>query len=229
MEYKFNSERVIRFLFGVVGLLVAIDVVAKLIRFPLGLADTYGYWGLLDVDAENSFANFYSSVALLLASILLFLVAHKKELNLGLSKYWYGLAVIFLLFAFDEAIDIHEVVSEHVRRGFSVQGPQGESWLVPYLALTAVFGLLYLWFLYRIPSSVRNGLILAGVVYLIGVAGFEVFNEWYEKTYGHGLTHALLTTIEDAFEMVGVVLLIRTLLRHIEHYLGVLTLKTVKE
>jgi hypothetical protein len=203
--------------------------VSKLIRFPLGLEDNYGYWGLLDVDAENSFANFYSSVALLLASILLFLVARKKELSLGLSKYWYGLACIFLLFAFDEAIDIHEVVSEHVRRGFSVQGPQGESWLVPYLVLTAVFGLLYLWFLFRLPAPLRNGLILAGIVYLIGVAGFEVFNEWYEKTYGHGLAHALLTTVEDSFEMFGVVLLVRTLLRHIEHNLGMLVLKTARK
>jgi hypothetical protein len=201
---------------------------SKLLRFSLDIADNYGYWALLDVDAEKSFANFYSSVALLCASIFLFFTARNRELNLGLSVYWYGLAGIFLLFAFDEAIDIHEVVSEQVRKGFLIEGPQGESWLVPYLILTAVFGLLYLWFLYKIPASLRNGLIIAGIVYIIGVAGFEVFNEWFEKTYGHGLAHALLTTVEDSFEMFGVILLIRTLLRHAENKLGTFVLKIEK-
>jgi len=224
MEFIFKYERITQFLLSVVGVIVGVDIITKIIRFSYNIQDNYGYWSLLDIDVENSFGNFYSSVALLLVSIIFLLVAYNKKLNLGLANYWYGLAFIFCLFAFDEAIDIHEVISKHVEFGFLIHGPQGEAWLVPYLAFLVVFVLFYSRFLLKIPSSVRNGLIFATIIYMTGVAGFEVFTEWYEKIYGHGLVHALLTTVEDTFEMLGIILLIKTLLHHIEHEIGVLSL-----
>ena len=64
---------------------------------------------LFDFDREEkNIPNFYSAVALLLSSILLWLIAifHKERKE----KFypWSGLALIFCLLSFDEVLALHE-------------------------------------------------------------------------------------------------------------------------
>ena len=70
---------------------------------------------LFDVDEEDSVPTWYSASALLLASVLLFLMSQRKRADRDpWVRYWYGLSLAFAALSLDEIAGFHETLNDMV-------------------------------------------------------------------------------------------------------------------
>jgi hypothetical protein len=154
----------------------------------------------------------FSSVLLLVAALLAGLCA-RARLPGGGRRAWWGLAVVMALFSADEIVQLHERMS----LWFSFGGVLTFGWVVPAGAFVLVFGLCYLPFLLRQPRPVRNGLILAGALYVGGALLMELpLGAWTAIHGNDNLVYALIDDLEEALEMLGVIAFILTTLGALE-------------
>jgi len=77
----------------------------------------------------------------------------------------------------------------------------------------------------RIPAKTRNGLVLAGIVFVTGALGFEMIAggvSIFVATPGmtQSLAFSLCILCEETLEMLGVALALRTCLRHLTQRSG---------
>lgn len=178
----------------------------------------------LDLNSEGTPASYFSALALLATALTACLVA-RGAATAPERRFWLMTALLLAFFSFDEAASIHE--------GFVVIGkaflPQHGifyfTWWVPYvLALTPVLAILAPGLL-RIPAEVRNGLMLAGALFVTGALGLELVESRLADAAAAATAHtsqllrlrygfALLTLAEECLEMTAVAIALRTLLRH---------------
>jgi hypothetical protein len=169
---------------------------------------------LFDLDTENSFGTFYSSVTLLFCSILLTLIAcARKKIN---EQYLAWLFLGFIFLSLDEALKIHERVSGMVHRALDTDQLLYVSWVIPYGIASIAIGLLYLLFLFSLPAKTGILFVVAGGIYILGALGFEVLAA---LTYGYsheGFGYFLIATLEEVLEMVGILIFIYALMSYID-------------
>lgn len=208
---------VVSTLVTVASALLALSVLGQILTRGLGASLPFGLVPLFDVDQERSIPTFFS--ALLLAfSALLFALIGRAERGLRRSdhRYWYVLMGGFLLMAFDEAAHIHEEINAMLKSIPSGIGTLENPWALVAIAPIMVLGALFLGFLGRIPKSTRRHLLVAAALYLTGVIVIELLDGAYAQAYGAAnLAYAVLVTIEEAFEMAGIIVLNRGLLLHL--------------
>ena len=159
---------------------------------------------IFDVDEEDSVPTWYSTMALLLASALLWLISRRKRAEQdSWSRYWYGLSLGFAFLSLDEIAGFHETFNTLV----------DYSWAIPGGIVAAVIGLLYLKFLWHLPAQTRWLFIVAGAIFLGGAVGVELYTDWYDdEELLDTLAYNLWTAVEEGMEMGGVVLFIHALL-----------------
>ena len=159
---------------------------------------------LFDVDQENNLPTWYSGFLLMVAAALLGLLASKRrEQQDRWAPMWLTLAIGFLLMSLDEVAGVHESIN-------SVIIP---TWAYGGAVVVLALGALFIPFLRSLPPRTRNLFMIAGTIYLSGAValefpGNEMVASGYEKTLGY----ALMTLLEEALEMCGVVLFIRALI-----------------
>ena len=121
------------------------------------------------------------------------------------------MAWIILYLSFDEVAGVHETVNS----------PTMISWTIPFGLLALLVGAWMLPFVRRLPGPTRRGLIIAGIVYVAGAAGIELLtSQFFDEANKRQFIYALDTVAEEGAEMIGVVVLIHTLLRHMERAAG---------
>jgi hypothetical protein len=218
MTIEFNHHHPVRFLLWAVALLVAIHI-------AVGVVIAYGiesFWGfstttlsnIFNLGVESNVPTWFSSMILFLAALLLGICSvacrtkHPREVN-----YWRSLAILFVYISIDEAARLHETMSDWIARQYHLAGVFYYPWVLPFSGLVLICVLLYTRFLFRLSPSVRTILIASAVVYVTGALGLELF----EGIYRHDRwVYAILVTIEETLEMVGVVLLIHGLLTYLK-------------
>ena len=89
------------------------------------------------------------------------------------------------------------------------------AWLIPGIAFVIFMASATWRFLGRLPSATRRGLILAAVVYVSGAAGMELVEARLDSLWGT-FAFSLLVVVEESLEMAGLVILIHTLLSHLQ-------------
>ena len=120
---------------------------------------------------------------------------------------WRAMGWILLYLSFDEVAGVHET--------FNSLSPI--SWTIPFGLLAIVVGVWMLPFVMRLPASTRAGLIVSGVLYVAGAVGIELISShFFDESNKRQIDYAYLTLAEEGLEMLAVVLVIRTLLRHME-------------
>jgi hypothetical protein len=88
--------------------------------------------------------------------------------------------------------------------------------VIPGLVLAGVVAVLYGRFLLRQGRELCLGLQLAGALYVGGAAGVEAVAQARNAEHHLGrLTFFLLDTLEENLEMLGVVLLVAVVTRHL--------------
>lgn len=172
---------------------------------------------LFSVNLESSIPTWYATLLLFIASALLFMITTAKyRAGDTARRYWLGLALVFLYLSMDEGAVIHEILADPLQKTFNTSGYLYFAWQIVALPLVIIFALLYLRFLFRLPAHVRNAFIVAGVVFVGGGMGVEAIsaNEWQPDS-APTMTYLAIATVEESFEMFGVIIFIYSLLVYI--------------
>lgn len=179
---------------------------------------------IFSVDYELNVPAFFSTLILVFAAVLLAIITFFKKKQLAPYRWhWAILTCGFVFMAFDEMASIHERLIEPMRTvlGGENLGVLFFAWVVPGMAVVIVLGLVFLRFWWNLPARTRFWVLVAAVLYLAGAIGMELFDGSYAEIHGKkNLTYMMLSTIEEGFEMAGIIVLIKALIEYIASVFG---------
>jgi hypothetical protein len=202
----------------------------------------WGYEGLLqplrlfDVGEESNIPTWFSSLQLLLCSVLLAAIAVAQKRRGGrYGLHWGVLSLIFMLLSLDEGATIHEAMGQELERllgsttGFEPGGLISFFWVVPGAAFMLVVLLAYLRFLAHLPGSTRRLFLLAGALFVLGALGMEMLSaqvvsasggeaDWESVSGLPKIVVGLQTSVEEMLEMLGVAVFAYALLAYMGSY-----------
>ena len=213
------------FLLIIVTGLLAGDLVTQYIKYVYRNEAQFGFDRLFNLEGENNLPTWYSSLALLLASAMLAIIGlHRKQEAKSWAWHWLTLAIIFLCLSADEAASLHEMAAspihhwlESKRHLESVLPVIGTTWLLAGIPFAAIVFLVFWQFLLNLPAATRALFFVAGGLYIGGAIGLEALGGRYinQQGGGHTLTYAMMVTMEEGLEMVGVIVFIYALMMYI--------------
>jgi hypothetical protein len=214
-----SSKKVTRVLLLIALLLVLISVLGQLSFYCL--PDFRGrdtFVEEFNVDEEANFPSLYSTLLLLLSSILLALVARAKTIaGDRYCRYWKLLSFIFLCLSIDELLSLHEYTTVPLKQIFRLSGFFYHAWVVFGSIFIAIFILLFLRFFLALPAKTKLLVFIAGMLYIGGGLGIEMINGNYASLHGEeNLGYELLVTIEEMLEMLGIIIFIHALLVYVK-------------
>lgn len=220
-EYKLDPHKLALFL-GIVSLYLTIqslmgEYIMENILSSESDSIIISLIDLFSVNAEGSMPTWYSSLLLFFSAVLLAYIATVKQRSQEHYRYhWMGLAIIFCYLSLDEAAAIHEILSDPLQTLFNTSGYLSFGWLIVFVPLVIIFAVIYLRFLFHLPLRVRNLVIVAGSLYVGGAVIVEAIsaNRW-SLDGGVSFPYLAIATVEEMFEMLGVIVFIFALLSYI--------------
>jgi hypothetical protein len=199
------------------------SVVAQYVHVSLGFKNSGGL-SLFFVGEDESIPGWYSSITLLLCSVLLATISRAKKAAGERYLHWAGLSAIFLFLSVDEGIAIHENLKWLGRlmlegSGLGTGGFIIRAWVVPGTVFVLIFALAYLRFIIALTPRIRGLFLLAGLIFVGGAIGMEMFSDLYASLYGGApnMTFAQTVTrlgiayVEELLEMLAIVVFIYAL------------------
>ncbi|SDM61206.1 hypothetical protein SAMN05421813_11710 [Daejeonella rubra] len=210
-----NFNKIIYYSFLVQLLFNLIYIISK----ELGHERLYGI-GKFYFDFEESVPTYFSSIILLLAAILLAIIRNvKSKLSDPFSTHWMIISILFAILSVDEIAGFHEIIIDPINNSFHFSGYWRFSWVIPALIFLLIFIISYLKFLNSLPSKYRKGFIFSGFIYVLGAVGIEMISAKLfinDKSSANDLIYNLVITLEETFEMLGVMIFITVLLSYIK-------------
>jgi hypothetical protein len=132
------------------------------------------------------------------------------------AGYWRVLGCIFLFLGIDEATMLHERLIKPLRSALDTSGLLYFAWVIPYGVFMLVVLFAFLKFLLTLPARIRYLILAAGGIYVTGVLIFEMIGARHADLHStRTVTYAVLVTIEESLEMVGLILFVYALLAFI--------------
>jgi len=216
-----SPKRVTQVLTFVVLCLALASVAGQYSKHVLGHDKLFGLVRLFDLDDEGNIPTWFASASLLFCSVLLAIIG--RDRRWGGDRYylhWSTLSGIFLLLSIDEAAHIHESLNTRVRAILKTEGLLQNAWIIPGAAFALIVAVACRHFLADLPGGTRRLFLAAGSLYVGGALGVEALGGWYTALYGQqNMTYALMATIEELLEMLGIVVLIYALLSYMSSHL----------
>lgn len=194
----------------VIAVLAVLTVVSTAFDFPgNGLVER-----LSGLDTENSVGTWLSSVNLLYAAAVAWLVSRSSD---GFGRHWRLLAGVLLAFSVEEITGLHESTGYFLRESFGFDGVLHYAWIIPAVAATIVGGVLFVPFLLRLPAGTAWRLTLSGAAFSLGVIGFNAVggalaSAGVEQTFGV----VLLATLEEVVELGSIAVLVVAMSAYLE-------------
>ena len=167
----------------------------------------------LNMDRELNLPTLFSSALLLMAALLMRRLGLNSNPDAG--DDWRLLSKIFIFLALDEALQIHEILIIPGLR-HQVHPALASTWVVPYAALALIMLWKFRSFLGSIPRATATGLLRSGAVYVGGAIGMEMIGSFAVRSSLirlHSPWYGAITGLEEALELVGIILLIDALMR----------------
>ena len=213
MNITFTPKKVAVFLGAIVICLIVANMVGIVSYFYLGSHR----FNIFNLDEEGNIPTLYAAVTTLLSAGLLAVIATaRKRQEKRDYLYWAGMAIIFFYLAVDDGVALHENIIRPLRDALHTSGALYFAWVIPYGVFVIVIGLIYLRFLFSLPSRVRYLIIFAGILYVGGALGFELIGGYWTELYGQeSIVYALLTTCEQSLQMAGILVFIYALMSYI--------------
>lgn len=232
MEMNITPKGIRKFFIGIIGLLVGAHLLGLCSTFFFNHNYVFGFVPLFDLDEEQNVPTWYSSIALLLCSLLLAFIAYETDRQKKSYYYnWAVLAGIFLFLSIDEYASLHEGFTNPLRESFNFKGYLYFAWVVPYGSFIIGLMFFYFKFLLSLPAKTRNNFILGGLLYVTGAVGFDMLGgmQWelydnYNPAFNFHL-YVLYASIEEILEMTGVAIFIYGLSKYIGEELGGVVIK----
>lgn len=177
---------------------------------------------LFKLSDENTLPAFFSAVLLVACAGVLGLIATATRRAGGpFVRHWTALALIFAYLGVDEAVEIHELLNEPLRRALHADGFLHYPWVLAGAGAVLAMAVAYWRFVMRLGPNVRGQVILAAVVYVGGAIGAEMVSAKIASDIGTGTAaYGLASLIEEAMEMSGAVLFFRAMLIHLSEQAG---------
>ena len=204
----------------ILGLIVfGLTVLSLVFEFSsLGLRAGDGEMQLFGLDAEQTVPTWFSVSMLLMCAVLIAVIAVAARESMN-RFHWAGLSAIFLYLSVDESVSLHEKLRVLPQILLQTGGFSDYVWVFLYAPLVLIFALVYLRFLFSLPTQTRRLFFIAGVLYVGGALAMEAIGGLYATLYGtSGIVYSLLTHIEEILEMLGIVVLFYALLLYISSY-----------
>ncbi len=221
MSLTLSPKRVALALTLVVLCLTLASLAGQFSKYVLGHDKLLGIVRLFDLDDEGNIPTWYASASLLFCSVLLAIIGHDRKR--GGDRYhfhWSVLSGIFLLLSIDEVAQIHESPNRRLRVALNAAGLLYHPWVILGAFFVLVIGITYRRFVADLPAETRHLFLTAGTLFVSGALGVEALGGWYTTLYGQqNMTYALLTTLEELLEMLGVVVFIYALMSYMGTHL----------
>ena len=213
IELKFYPKNIFKGLLGLIGVLLVFNMLSTYVYLTTENFRSYHnfFIRLFDFSHEGNIPAYFSSLLLLFASCLLYLISFTEKLSHRDYLGWMGLGLVFTFLAIDEAVAIHEYFTGVFRNNFNLSGYLYYAWVIPYGIGVLALALAYIPFFLKLDLRMFKLMMLAGVVFVTGAIGFELIGA---KGFVEGspkLTLMILYTIEELLEMVGVAIFIYSL------------------
>lgn len=207
---------------GIWALLALGNVVSVLLLHVLDLESAEGVATLLSLGTEEGPGTWVAGLLHVLCALLAGVAALiARSTRSRWERSWWLLAATFVLLSLDEVAAMHDrFTSELSDLAGGTSGLFFYAWVVPALALGAVFLLVQIPFLRHLGRTGRN-LVLAGAIFVTGAAGLEMV-EGVLATSGDEETvgNELLVMTEELLELGGVMLAACVLTGHLVRTLG---------
>jgi len=185
------------------------DMIAHAMRFGFGFTSksSLSFIRLFDLNEEANIPTWFSSIMLVSCSAMIALIGlAKRAIGDRWMRHWLALSVIFLLMSLDEIASIHERTSRLLHIIFELSPILTNAWVLLALPLLTLLLFLYARFLLYLPRRTLWLFLLSGAIYIGGVMGVEMFSGLMKYNYGTAdLRFALMTTLEEFLEMLGVI------------------------
>jgi hypothetical protein len=200
------------------GMIVAAGVTLQLLQIDCpGESLCSRSMAILDPNGEGNLPAWFSSLLWFgAAALALFIAVDSRPETRRWRRHWLGLVALFVFLSFDEAAKFHEAFGSALGDYVMARGTFFYTWIIYGLLLLAAVALIYVRFWWALPSDSRWLLILSAAVFTTGAVGIETIGGAADAGLFRlgGSTWALLIGLEEALEMVGVILLIYMLLRY---------------
>lgn len=227
-----NPITILRVLLIVISVLVITGTIANVIIYHVAASPEDKLAKLMhrfDLGHEPSIPAWYSSLALVVCSGLLAVIAVvKMRRKQPYVAHWFGLTAMFLLMGLDEAIMIHEMTDDILHRRLNTSGFLYFAWVIPGMVVVLAVGVTFWNFLRHLDARTRWFFVLSGTVFVSGAIGMELIAGMI-FTVGAGvesLAHTASQAVEEALEMLGVVLFMYALLEFIGRDIGPIVIDT---
>ncbi|MDJ0553086.1 MAG: hypothetical protein QNJ68_01305 [Microcoleaceae cyanobacterium MO_207.B10] len=208
-----SPKRIFQFLiFIAIGLTIA-SITGQFFKY-YGYAHSPELIQNFNVDGEYTIPSLFSSFSLLACSVLLGIISsQKRQVKDKYIGKWIGLSIMFLYLAIDETISLHEQLIHPLRDALNATGIFYYTWVIPGLILVFMVVFFYWQFVLTLPKKIKYLFFLAGIFYVGGGIGMEMVGGYYAYLYDtDNFVYEILVTIEELFEMLGVVIFIYGLL-----------------
>ena len=201
----------------VVAMLVVASVAGQAIKLETGHDYVWGFVPQFCLDREGNVPTYFSSVLLLLCACTLGTIAIAQRVGAGwYVRHWALLAVIFLLMSIDEAAGLHELLIAPVRKAYQLGGAFNFAWVIPGAIFCLYLTVHYWKFLLYLPRWTRVQVCVAAGLYVGGAIGLEMLGGWYAESHGaQNWPYTIIATLEETFEMVGLVVFMHALLGYV--------------
>lgn len=218
MTMNLSARQIRHCLLAVALILAVLSLGVRLI--PPGAA---GMSRLFDLEAEMSYPNWYSSLGMAVASLLLGATAwvrlHSNRREF--LAHWIFLSATFGFLSSDEIVCLHEAAGGVVRRLGGFTGYFRFAWVIPAGVGLCIFGLAYLRFLAALPVRRRNQFVAAGAIYVLGALVMEMIGAKFFELYSrNSMSFVLCYHLEELLELCGIALFNAALIEHLAGLLG---------
>jgi uncharacterized BrkB/YihY/UPF0761 family membrane protein len=124
-----------------------------------------------------------------------------------------------LFFSVDDTATLHELLTKPIRKLLGVSGIFFYAWVIPAIIGLFIFMIFFFRFYLRLDIKTKIGFLLAGTLYVTGALGVEMIGGWYyERLVNSNFTYQMITTLEEALELSGLVVFIFVLLDYFDRF-----------
>lgn len=197
---------------GVMAALVLLHLLATFLR--LYVADFPGRdtaHRIFSLNGETGLPAWFSTILLFSTALSLWLLARTSaETGRGRwVRHERALAGVFVILSIDEMTFLHEQTTELLKTALGLGGALSYAWVVLFVPLVVVVGLLYLGWLRSLPATAARLVVVSGLLYVGGAVGVELVGAGLAAAGQQAsLTYALVVVIEELGEMLGVLLML---------------------
>ena len=220
MNIAVDPKRSIILLAFVFACLAAAHVTGQAVLFYFGHdyvdREVLVFVELFDFGSEANLPTLYSSVLLLLCSILLAVIGEARHRSgAPFANHWRCLAVIFLYLCVDESVSLHEHLNRPLRSFLDLPGIFHYAWVIPYSITLGFLLLVYRGFIVHLPEGTRRLFLVAGIAYVSGALGLELLGAHLAVLHGkETAVYVTVSTVEESLEMLGLLLSVYALMSY---------------